>query len=147
MHAGSGSFMPETARSKTRPARVRTKANEEVSLQIGANLVCASRDGKLEASGRKTLKIALFAATLVLAVPAYAHSWYPPECCSGQDCREADMVTELPDGSAKVQVGTDTVVVPRSLKRRMSPDGHYHLCYRKWIDSTVVHCFFEPGQA
>jgi hypothetical protein len=146
MHAGSGSFASATARPKAVPAQVRTKANEELSLQIGANLVCLSRDGKLEASRRKTLKIVLFAATLALAVPAHAHSWYPPECCSGQDCREADMVTELPDGSAKVQVGTDTVVVPRSLKRRMSPDGHYHLCYRKWIDSTVVHCFFEPGQ-
>jgi hypothetical protein len=102
---------------------------------------------KLEALGRKTLKILLFAITLVPVLPAQAHSWYPAECCSGQDCREADMVTELPDGSAKVQVGNDTVVVPRSLKRRISPDGHYHLCYRKWTDSTIVHCFFEPAQA
>jgi hypothetical protein len=101
---------------------------------------------KHEVPRRKTLKILLIAATLAAALPAEAHSWYPMECCSGQDCREADTVTELPDGSAKVQAGDDTIVVPRSLKRRMSPDGHYHLCYRKWRDSTVVHCFFEPGQ-
>jgi hypothetical protein len=103
--------------------------------------------GRLRASRRSTLKIILFVVTLVFVPPAQAHSWYPLECCSGQDCYEADFVTEMPDGSAKVQVGQDTVVVPRSLKRRTSPDGHYHLCYRKWSDSTVVRCFFEPAQA
>jgi hypothetical protein len=118
---------------------------EEVFLQTGANLVCRGT-AKLELSGRKTLKIALIAVTLLSVLPALAHSWYPTECCSGQDCREADSVTELPDGSAKVQVGNDIIIVPRSLKRRQSPDGHYHLCYRKWTDSTVVHCFFEPAQ-
>jgi hypothetical protein len=53
----------------------------------------------------------------------------------------------MPDGSAKVQVGTDTIIVPRSQKRRQSPDGHYHLCYSKWQDSTVIHCFYEPAQS
>jgi hypothetical protein len=93
------------------------------------------------------MKIMLFAATVASILPVQAHSWYPMECCSGQDCHEADMVTEMPDGSAKVQVGNDTILVPRSLKRRTSPDAHYHLCYHKWSDSTVVHCFFEPAQA
>jgi hypothetical protein len=93
------------------------------------------------------VKFLPFAATLALILPVQAHSWYPVECCSGQDCHETDLVTELPDGTAKVQVGSDIVIVPRSLKRRSSPDGHYHLCYRKWQDSTVVHCFFQPAQA
>jgi hypothetical protein len=93
------------------------------------------------------LKFVLLATTIATILPAQAHSWYPMECCSGQDCHEADRVTELPDGSANVQVGSETIVVPRSLKRRASPDGHYHLCYRKWSDSTVVRCFFEPAQA
>lgn len=89
----------------------------------------------------------LFALSLALTSLAQAHSWYPTECCSGEDCHEADSVTELPDGNSKVQVGSDIVIVPRTLKRRMSPDGHYHVCYHKWSDSTVVPCFFEPGQA
>jgi hypothetical protein len=95
-----------------------------------------------------TVKKWLFAAIAGLAVPGvHAHSWYPMECCAGQDCHETDMVTEMPDGSAKVQVGNDVVVVPKSMKRRQSPDGHYHLCYRKWGDSTIVHCFFQPASA
>jgi hypothetical protein len=89
----------------------------------------------------------MFAALVASILPAEAHSWYPLECCSGQDCHEVDSVTELPDGNAKVQVGNDSVLVPRSLKRRPSPDGHYHLCYRKWGGATFVHCFFEPAQA
>lgn len=93
------------------------------------------------------MRIALVAAIALWIIPAKAHSWYPPECCSGQDCHEADAVTELPDGSARVQVGNDTLVVPPSLKRRQSRDGHYHLCYRKWRDGTIIHCFFEPAQA
>jgi hypothetical protein len=48
------------------------------------------------------MKIMLFAATVASILPVQAHSWYPMECCSGQDCHEADMVTEMPDGSAKL---------------------------------------------
>jgi len=92
------------------------------------------------------VKIVLFAAFATWAVPAWAHSWYPPECCAGQDCHEADSVTELPDGRAKVQVGRDTIFVPPTVKRRQSRDGHYHLCYHKWGNGTIVHCFFEPAQ-
>jgi hypothetical protein len=57
------------------------------------------------------------------------------------------MVREMPDGTAQVQVGSDTIVVPRSLKRRTSPDQHYHLCYNKTDAFTIVYCFFEPAQA
>jgi len=76
-----------------------------------------------------------------------AHSWYPMECCERTHCHEADMVRELPDGTAQVQVGSDTIVVHPWLKRRTSPDQHYHVCYTQWDEVTVVYCFFEPGQA
>jgi hypothetical protein len=74
----------------------------------------------------------------------YAHSWYPYECCRGKDCHEADTVVELPDGSAQVTVGSETITVPRSFKRRSSQDFRYHLCYGKLPGKTVVYCFFEP---
>ncbi len=92
------------------------------------------------------MRIFLLIATIALILPVDAHSWYPMECCAGKDCHETDLVTEMPDGSAKVQVGNDIIIVPRSLKRRQSPDGHYHVCYLKWQDTTIIHCFFEPAQ-
>jgi hypothetical protein len=90
------------------------------------------------------LRIALVAAAMGWTVPVYAHSWYPYECCFGKDCHEADTVTEMPDGSAQVAVGNEMITVPRSFKRRASPDFHYHLCYGKLPGKTVVYCFFEP---
>ncbi len=93
------------------------------------------------------VKVIIFAALLAVMLPAHGHSWYPLECCSGHDCHETDEVTEMPDGTAKVKVGDDVVVVPRSLQRRQSPDEHYHVCYSKWQDSTVIRCFYQPAQA
>ena len=96
---------------------------------------------------RLNVKIAVLAAAIPWIVPAHAHSWYPVECCAGTHCHETDRVRELPDGSAQVQVGNETIVVPRGLKRRTSPDEHYHLCYGQWDGVAVVYCFFEPAQA
>jgi hypothetical protein len=97
-------------------------------------------------SGPK-MRIAVLALAIGLIAPAAGHSWYPLECCSGEDCHETDSVTEMPDGSAQVQVGSDSIVVPRSLKRRKSPDEHYHVCYGKNRESYVVYCFFQPAQS
>jgi hypothetical protein len=94
------------------------------------------------------VKLALICTSFLLTVPMKVHSWYPPECCAGHHCHVADSVAELPDGNIRVQVGDDTVTVPRSFSRRLSPDGHYHLCYMR--DSgigLVIFCFYEPGQA
>ena len=98
-------------------------------------------------SGVELVKIAILAAAIPWIVPAHGHSWYPKECCAETHCHVTDRVRELPDGSAEVQVGSETIVVYRWLKRRTSPDGHYHLCYSKWDKVPVVYCFFEPAQA
>ncbi len=93
------------------------------------------------------MKITLLAAAIALTVPAHAHSWYPMECCAGKDCHEADMVTELPDGSAQVRIGSETILVPRSQKRRQSHDVHYHLCYGSYQQATFIYCFFQPAES
>jgi hypothetical protein len=80
-----------------------------------------------------------------LIVPAHAHSWYPKECCTEKDCHETDSVKELPNGDTEVKVGSDMMTVPHGLKRRKSPDQHYHICYGTLHDSIVIYCFFEPG--
>ncbi len=93
------------------------------------------------------MKIALSAAAFALIVPAHAHSWYPMECCAGKDCHEADAVTELPDGSAQVRIGSETILVPRSQKRQQSPDVHYHVCYGTFQQTTFIYCFFQPAES
>ena len=93
------------------------------------------------------MRIVLIAAITTLACPAYAHSWYPMECCAGKDCHEADAVTEMPDGSAQVLVGNQTILVPRSQKRRQSPDVHYHVCYGTYQQATFIYCFFQPAES
>ena len=102
---------------------------------------------KIGAPEVELVKIAILAAAIPWIVPAHAHSWYPRECCVETHCNETDRVRELPDGSAEVQVGSETIVVPRWLKRRTSPDKHYHLCYNKMDEFTLFYCFFEPAQA
>lgn len=55
--------------------------------------------------------------------PAYAHSWYPPECCSGQDCAPVESMTwlvlaggELPQLVVTSKHGT--VIVPHDFPVR-----------------------------
>ncbi len=91
------------------------------------------------------IKAILFAATIAWIVPAQAHSWYPKECCNEKDCHEVDNVTEMPDGSTQVRVGSDILSVPRTLKRRRSLDERYHVCYGKLNGTTSIYCFFQPG--
>lgn len=59
-----------------------------------------------------------------------AHSWYPWECCSSQDCAPAELVGTTNDGQLfRNKYGT--VFVPFSYKEwRLSPDGQVHTCVR-----------------
>jgi hypothetical protein len=91
------------------------------------------------------VKIALLATALVWIAPAEAHSWYPRECCNDKDCHEADKVTKMPDGNVEVQVGSDILLVPSTMKRRRSQDQNFHVCYSKVNGAITVSCFFEPG--
>jgi hypothetical protein len=112
--------------------------------QISFSLRSASA-AKFRGLGDLNVKILLVASTLALIASAHAHSWYPRECCNEKDCHPVDIVKEMPDGSAQVQVEGETVIVPRSLKRRKSKDEHYHLCYEKKPEGISIFCFFQPG--
>ncbi len=78
------------------------------------------------------MKVALAVAALSLVQPA--HSWYPFECCSDQDCEPVSDAVEVPGGYQ-----THGIFVPMA-KVRPSQDGRYHWCHR---DGTVF-CFFAP---
>ncbi|MGX7708293.1 hypothetical protein [Methylobacterium sp. Gmos1] len=78
------------------------------------------------------MKVALAVAALSLVQPA--HSWYPFECCSDQDCEPISDAVEVPGGYQ-----THGIFVPMA-KVRPSQDGRYHWCHR----GTYVFCFFAP---
>jgi hypothetical protein len=77
---------------------------------------------------------------LAFAVPvAFAHGWYPVECCSGHDCDElaANRVKALPQGAYLID-GRFTV---QAKEVRQSPDGQYHACFPT---PEYLRCFFAP---
>lgn len=76
--------------------------------------------------------------SLMLAVAARAHSWYPAECCSGEDCTPVDKsrVKVVEGGYA-----LDGVVIPQAIVRK-SLDGEFHVCIPP--TTRVMRCFFAP---
>ena len=86
------------------------------------------------------------ALALGLAPSITAHSWYPEECCSGQDCAPADAVYTDTRGRLIVVVGQRRVLVPPGTVARLSPDNRTHVCL---VDDpygeALIRCLFAPA--
>jgi hypothetical protein len=103
-----------------------------------------------------TIALVLFhGAMLAIAMdsPAYAHSWYPMECCSAQDCMPADEIV-VTSGEARItRVGDQQIAIPSSLVPRSSPDGRIHVCFRvvagdlNGAPTLLPFCLFLPAQS
>ncbi|MBA9063877.1 hypothetical protein GGQ91_003278 [Methylobacterium fujisawaense] len=63
-----------------------------------------------------------------------AHSWYPEECCSNEDCAPVDDAEIVPGGFR-----SHGYFIPEALARP-SKDASYHLCQYR----GRVICFFVP---
>ena len=76
---------------------------------------------------------------------AEAHSWYPGECCSDNDCAPIPLVE-----SPREEGGGFTLVDGRRVSYRdlkPSPDGRWHLCEQKWPANTrerKILCIYGP---
>lgn len=91
------------------------------------------------------MRVFLAAAAIVILLriitPALGHSWYPPECCSGEDCRPladhevADYVRPMPDGRWYI-VKWNTVVDMKD----WSPDNKFHICESAY----KFYCLYVP---
>lgn len=83
------------------------------------------------------------------AVPAAAHSWYPDECCSGEDCMPVDDIDRDAAGDYVVRAGRHVVRVPRAFPVRPSPDGRPHVCFREehYIRINLPRCLFLPAES
>lgn len=79
------------------------------------------------------LVIAVAGVLLSAWSPARAHSFYPWECCSSQDCwpmgRDADAREPDPLPTASGWLLQDGSFVPYAATRP-SPDGRFHVCRR-----------------
>jgi hypothetical protein len=77
--------------------------------------------------------IILFVSLMVLPHKANSHSWYPPDCCSGQDCAPVDKIEELSNGDLKITSVHGTTLVPKGYKKRPSEDTKEHICMRPYM--------------
>lgn len=73
------------------------------------------------------LKPALFILLLSTSA-ALAHSWYPWECCSGNDC---DVILEerWTDEGIVIRTKHGTALFPKDFPLKPSEDQHDHACF------------------
>ena len=74
-------------------------------------------------------------------VPASAHSWYPPECCSGQDCHPVPCETlrgEMNGGLTYLPANTSF----RANMVRPSQDAQCHICTSRPDGGGFPYCAF-----
>lgn len=91
---------------------------------------------------------------LLLSFSAVGHSFYPPECCSGQDCYEIESSeVRLTKEGAYIVIATNEIFAhPDSKteirKAHFSPDGKYHRCTPNGERGAVYTiCLFVPRAA
>lgn len=88
------------------------------------------------------------AALLMLAMcidsqQSHGHSWYPSECCSGQDCAP---VPEAEISERGAWFRYKDVEFPKQ-STKQSPDDQYHVCYVKppgMGGQPFIRCMWRP---
>lgn len=86
---------------------------------------------------------------------AHAHSWYPPECCSGQDCRPVPRSEAQYDdrGLWIVINGTWRLMPLEKIREQPSPDSEFHVCFSQYSPpmstqpppAPTIYCVFVPA--
>jgi hypothetical protein len=89
---------------------------------------------------------AMLSSVVLLPQSASAHSWYPEQCCNGEDCQPADGVQRLTDGTLVLRRGAIVVRVPRSFPIAESPDGRPHFCVVDMGWGPEARCVFLPAE-
>lgn len=95
------------------------------------------------------LMFALLILGIAWAQRAKAHSWYDPDCCSGQDCApvtDVKFVDRVSAGGLPVMVVTTmfgTKPLTPQTKMRESKDGQMHGCI---YQEKLICLYLPPGQ-
>lgn len=81
-----------------------------------------------------------------LCGPVRAHDWYPNDCCSGQDCMQADRIELEGESGLQVWVGRLRIRFPSNFPARLSPDGRVHVCFFEddYKGLVIPRCLFLP---
>ena len=90
------------------------------------------------------IPVALFiVAALVAAIPALAHSWYPPACCGNLDCFPVacDQLVETVSGWLYVPTGN----LFKREQVQPSQDHHCHVCLGRGGDHRSICAFILPN--
>lgn len=93
--------------------------------------------------------LAAIALLFVLsAVPAKAHDWYPPQCCSGHDCRviDVDDVKLTPLGF-EIKESGEVISYSDNRIRKTPPEGaaKYHRCSEGGKAAGKTICIYIPN--
>ena len=89
------------------------------------------------------LGLVIIAALGLTSNRAKAHSWYPSECCGGNDCAPALEARVVPEGLI-VRTIHGVVMIPASYEYRQSKDGRIHACMQKENGEAKLLCAFRP---
>lgn len=85
---------------------------------------------------------------LLLAKAASGHDWYPPNCCSGHDCRPIgeDIVT-ITDGGFFVKESNETIPFNDPRIKKTPPEGgsKYHRCSQGGKPEGETICLYIPN--
>lgn len=75
---------------------------------------------------------------IFLAAKAFAHEWYPKECCHDHDCHpvECSSITSLPYGAKQDGLDYNANMI------RKSPDGFCHACFSNYTQVRIPRCLF-----
>ena len=90
------------------------------------------------------MRLALFiVATLVAAMPALAHSWYPFACCGNMDCFPVACDQLVQTGSGWLYVPTGNLFQREQVQP--SQDHHCHVCLGRTGDHRSICAFIVPN--
>ena len=81
----------------------------------------------------------LIVATLVVAIPALAHSWYPLACCGNMDCFPAACDQLVQTGSGWLYVPTGNLFQREQVQS--SQDRYCHVCLGRTGDHRSICAF------
>lgn len=94
------------------------------------------------------MKPLILIAALVMSSPAvaHAHSWYPYECCSDNDCKPVPNAS-IHETRAGYVIDGNEETVPFSDKRiRQSQDDNSHICtIGGRADGRILCVFVRPN--
>lgn len=98
---------------------------------------------------KRSASLLALALTFLSSSTAHSHAWYPPECCSENDCRP------VPRGEVRVDAAGGLLILidgdwyaipPDKIREKPSPDSQIHVCYsRVGKPPHTLFCVFVPA--